>query len=152
MHRTYPAQPSSARQPKRGKGRGKVKGARKVKTWCIYGLFVIARNVVTKQSLDDGSKQRDCRATLAMTNCSGFDVDLKIPFRLAEKRRMSWGFGVCLFERSEFTPRQLIRASQGTRRASMRVLLLFFWCVSLSKQRQSNSSMKDETISQAPAQ
>jgi hypothetical protein len=50
----------------------------------------------------------------------GFDfdvdlgVDLPIPFRLAETRRMSWGFGVCLFERSEFTPRQLIRASQGT--------------------------------------
>jgi hypothetical protein len=26
------------------------------------------------------------------------EVDLKIPFRLAEKRRMSWGFGVCLSE------------------------------------------------------
>jgi hypothetical protein len=26
------------------------------------------------------------------------DVDLKVPFRLAEKRRMSWVFGVCLFE------------------------------------------------------
>jgi hypothetical protein len=41
-------------------------------------------------------------------------LDPQIPFRLAEKRRMSWGFGVCMSERSEFTPRQLIRASQGT--------------------------------------
>jgi hypothetical protein len=54
----------------------------------------------------------------------------KTPFRLAEKRRMSWDFGVCLSERSEFTPRQLIRASQGTRRASMRgpfLLVTFLW-------------------------
>ncbi|MFW2441130.1 MAG: hypothetical protein ACN4GR_17365, partial [Arenicellales bacterium] len=27
-----------------------------------------------------------------------FDFDIKVPFRLAEKRRISWGFGVCLFE------------------------------------------------------
>jgi len=27
-----------------------------------------------------------------------FDVDLKIPFRLAEKHRMSWGFGMCMSE------------------------------------------------------
>ena len=61
-------------------------------------------------------------------------LNLNPPFRLAEKHRMGRGFRDVLSERSEFASRWLIRASQGTRRASMSGILSFGY-VSLDKQR-----------------
>ena len=65
-------------------------------------------------------------------------------------------FGVRLSERSEFAPRRLIRASQGTHNGSMwagmsgvfGILLVCFF----GQAKKSNSSMKDEKLSRALAQ
>jgi hypothetical protein len=60
------------------KGKGE-RGKENQNLACVFYLSVIARNVVTKQSLNTGSKQRDCRATLAMTGF--FVVDLDVDLR-----------------------------------------------------------------------
>ena len=52
-----------------------------------------------------------------------------------------------LSERSEFAPRRLIRASQGTQKGlflGMHVGCLFFWLLFFGQAKKSHSSIKDE--------
>jgi len=72
------------------------------------------------------------------------DVDLPVPFRLAEKRRMSWGFGVCLSEgvaRVHTPPAypSIAGNPKGKHAGALSFGYFFF-----EQAKKSNSSMKDE--------
>ena len=65
----------------------------------------------------------------------GVDLDFYSPVQACREAQGEPGKGVRLSERSEFAPRRLSRASQGTRRASMSGVFSFGY-FSLDKQRK----------------
>jgi len=74
------------------------------------------------------------------------DVDLPVPFRLAEKRRMSWGFGVCLSEGVARVHTPPAYPSIAGNPKGKYAGALSFGYFSLGKQSKSNSPMKGEKL------